>query len=189
MTDLLQVYGSDLALVAMDELTLYFQATLTRMWFPRGQIPVVRVTPQREHVYYYGALEVRTGREVAVTAPEQMARVTADFIRLLLILFPHRHILLLLDHAPWHFGPDIDCLLAENPRLELLYFPVACPDLNPQEHVWEQARDAVSHNHTYRHFQPLTDDFETFLNETPFQTNFIDKYAPPILCERQMIPP
>jgi transposase len=181
--DLLQMYGNRLAIVAMDQLKLYFQATLTRVWAPRGQTPVVTVTPQRARVHFYGALEVRCGREIAVTAPEQTTRVTADFIRLLLTLFPHHHILLLLDRASWHSGPEIDQLLDENPRLELLYFPPACPDLNPQEHIWEQARDAISHNHTYRCFQSLVDDFDTFLNETPFETNFMQKYAPAILCE------
>ena len=179
MTDLLQQYGSDLAIVALDQLKLSFQATLTRVWAPCGQTPLVRVTPQRDHVHFYGALEVRAGRD----APQQTAQVTADFIRLLLLLFPHRHLLLLLDRAAWHPGPPIDQLLDENPRLELMYFPVACPDLNPQEHVWEQAREAISHNHTYRGFQTLVEDFDTFLNETPFETSFMQKYAPAILCE------
>jgi hypothetical protein len=48
-------------------------------------------------------------------------------------------------------------------------FPTAYPDLNPQEHVWEHARDQISHNHTYRRFETLLDDFET---------NFMDKYVP-----------
>jgi len=183
VTDLLQAYCDDLAILAMDQLSLYFQATLTRVWSPRGRTPIVKVTPQRESVHFYGALDVRCGREVAVTALEQTSWVTADFIRLLLMLFPHRHILLLLDRASWHSGPEVDLVLHDNPRLELMYFPPACPDLNPQEHVWEQARDAISHNHTYPYFQTLIDDFDTFLNETPFDTNFMDKYAPNILCQ------
>ncbi len=35
-----------------------------------------------------------------------------------------------------------------------------------------------SHNHTYRQFQPLIDDFETYLNETLFSTNFMDAFTP-----------
>ncbi len=45
-----------------------------------------------------------------------------------------------------------------------------------------RARNAISHNHAYRCFQTLTDDFDTFLNETPFHTNFVEKYAPAMLC-------
>lgn len=164
----------------MDEMSLYFQATLTRVYAPVGQTPIIRVTPQRDNVHFYGALEVTTGREVAVTAPEQTGEITADFICLLLLLFSTQTILLLLDRAPWHHGPAIDRLIKENPRLALMYFPPACPDLNPQEHVWEQAREAISHNHEYTRFERLIDDFDTFLNETPFQTNFMQHYGPPI---------
>jgi len=166
----------------MDQMSLYFQATLTRVWAPKGQTPVVKVSPQRDNVHFYGVLDLTRGRELALTALEQTAAVTADFLRLIVMLFPARHLLLLLDRAPWHFGPPIQQVLAENPHLELLYYPPACPDLNPQEHVWQQARQAISHNHSYRSFQSLIDDFETFLNETPFDIIFLEKYAPSILC-------
>ncbi len=182
MTDLLQRYP-DLVIWAMDQMSLYFQATLTRVWAAKGQTPIVRIAPQRDHIHWYGALDVRRGRDIAVPAVEQTNEVTADFIRLLLMLFPTQPMLLLLDRAPWHFGPTIRTLLDENPRLQLEYFPPACPDLNPQEHVWSDARDKVSHNHTYTQFPVLIDAFDTYLNETPFETDFMAKYAPAILCE------
>ena len=168
------------AILTMDEMGVYFQATLTRVYAPVGQTPIIRVSPQRDNAHFYGALEVATGREVAVTALEQTSQVTADFIRLILLLFSTQTILLLLDRAPWHHGPAIDQLLEENPRLELMYFPPACPDLNPQEHVWAQARQTISHNHQYARFDPLIDDFDSFLNETPFQTDFMQRFGPPI---------
>jgi transposase len=182
VTDWLQA-DPNLVILAIDQRSLYFQATLTRVWSLIGQTPMVRMTPQREYVHFYGALGLRVGRESAVTAPEETTEVTADFVRLLLLLFPSQPILLLLDRAPWHHGPALDEVLDENPRLELIYFPPACPDLNPQEHVWEQARDQISHNHGYTQFPTLVDAFETDLNETPFETDFMQQYAPAILCE------
>jgi len=182
VTDRLQDHP-DLVILAMDQMSLYFQATLTRVWSPMGQTPLVVVTPQRDHVHFYGALEVRNGRAIAVTASEQTNEVTADFFRILLMLFPTCPILLLLDRAPWHRGPAINEVLAENSRLELVFFPPACPDLNPQEHVWAQTRAAISHHHSYRHFPALVTDFDTHLNETLFETNFMEKYALPILYD------
>ena len=178
MTDFLQDHP-DGVILALDEMSLYFQATLTRVWSPRGQTPIVYMSPQRDYIHFYGALDVRNGREIAVTAPEQTSAVTADFIRILLLLFPAQHILLLLDRAPWHKGGPVRQIAAENDRLEWLYYPVACPDLNPQEHVWSQARDQISHNHTYTQFDTLIDDFDTYLNENLFDNNFMDKYGPP----------
>jgi transposase len=183
VTDLLQNF-SDLVILTIDQMSLYFQATLTRVRVPKGQTPIVYQTPQRDHVHFYGALELRTGREIALPATQQTGAVTANFIRILLLLFPYQHILLLLDRAPWHFGPEINQIFAENDdRLEVMRYPPACPELNPQEHVWSAARDAISHNHNYRDFQTLIDDFQTYLNETAFPTNFLEKYAPAILCE------
>jgi len=183
VTDLLQQY-SDLVILTIDQMSLYFQATLTRVWALIGHTPIVRLHPQRNHIHFYGALELRTGREIALPVNVQTSEVTADFIRILLMLFPAQPILLLLDRAPWHKGAVLRELFHENSdRMEVMYYPPACPELNPQEHVWAQTRKAISHNHAYSRFQPLIDDFETYLNETLFQTNFMEKYAPPILCE------
>jgi len=176
VTDFLQDYP-DGVILALDEMSLYFQATLTRVWAPRGHTPIVAIHPQRQCVHFYGALNLRDGREVALPAPEETSAVTANFVMVLLMLYP-RPILLLLDRAPWHFGDAMHQLVDETDRLQVMYFPPACPDLNPQEHVWERARDAISHNHTYRQFQPLLDDFETYLNETLFETDFMDAYLP-----------
>ncbi len=175
MTDFLQDHPHGVIL-ALDQMSLYFQATLTRVWSPIGQTPIVAVHPQREYTYFYGALNLRDGHEVALPALEATAEMTANFVIILLLLYP-QPILLLLDRASWHFGEVTD-LIEQTDRLQVLYFPPACPDLNPQEHVWERAREAISHNHTYRQFQPLIDDFETYLNNTLFSTNFMDAFTP-----------
>jgi transposase len=175
VTDFLQDHPTG-AILALDEMSLYFQATLTRVWSPVGQTPIVKVHPGREHIHFYGALNLRDGREVALPVQETTSTMTANFLLLLLLLFP-QPILLLLDRAPWHFGQITD-LIEHTPRLHVLYFPPACPALNPQEYVWERARDAISHNHSYRRFQLLIDDFEDYLNDTCFSTNFMDAFLP-----------
>lgn len=175
MTDFLQDHP-DGVILALDEMSLYFQATLTRVWARVGQTPVVKVHPGRESVHFYGALNLRDGREIALPVQETTSSMTANFLMILLLLFP-QPILLLLDRAPWHFGEVTD-LIEQTERLQVIHFPPACPELNPQEHVWERTRDAVSHNHTYRHFQPLIDAFEDYLNDTLFSTNFMDSFLP-----------
>jgi hypothetical protein len=182
VTDFVQAYPQGMIL-AMDQMSLYFQATLTRVWAPVGQTPVVRITPNRDHRHFYGALDVRQGRDIAIPTDEETTTMTVNFLMVLLMLFPTQPILLLLDRTPWHFGLELDQLLADNDRLHLVYFPPACPELNPQEHVWEQTREAIGHNHDFRQFAPLIDAFETYLNDTPFDIGFMEQYAPPILCD------
>lgn len=175
MTDFLQDHP-DGVILALDEMSLYFQATLTRVWAPLGQTPIVSVHPGREHLHFYGALNLRDGREIALPATEMTSEITTNFLMILLMVYP-QDILLLLDRAPWHFG-EVTPFLAEIDRLQVIFFPPACPDLNPHEHVWAQARETISHNHAYRQFQTLSDDFETYLNETLFATDFLDTFTP-----------
>ncbi len=120
MTDFLQDHPHGVIL-ALDQMSLYFQATLTRVWSPIGQTPIVSVHPQRQYVYFYGALNLRDGREVALPAPEANAKMTANFLMLLLLLYP-QPILLLLDRASWHFG-EVTNLIEQTDRLQVVYFP------------------------------------------------------------------
>ena len=65
-------------------------------------------------------------------------------------------------------------MLAANPRLEIVPFPVAAPELNPQEHVWKATREAVSHNHTDRELATLAGRFEAHLTDTTFPVSFLE---------------
>jgi len=182
VTDFLQDHP-DGQIIALDEMSLYFQATTTRVWSPIGETPLVRVSPQRDHTHFYGALNLRTGHEFALPSPEMTSETTTDFLRDLLVCYPTQPILLLWDRAHWHKGQAVKALLAHNPRLETLFFPPACPDLNPQEHVWSQARAAVSHNHTLPTFGRLKTAFLDYLSNSVFQFDWLAKYAPAILFE------
>ncbi len=51
MTDFVQAHPQGIIL-AMDQMSLYFQATLTRVWSPIGQTPVVHITPNRDHIHF-----------------------------------------------------------------------------------------------------------------------------------------
>ena len=165
----------------MDELSLYFQASLMRVWFAKGQTPVVRVSPQRDHQHFYAALNLNTGQELALSLPDLSARATLHFLEHMLSCLPTQPILLLMDRAPWHKARTVQDFIAQQPRLEVLYFPPACPDLNPQEHVWKQARQAVSHNHSFPDFPALCHAFRHFLDCTSFQFDWFTHRIPPVL--------
>lgn len=165
----------------MDELSLYFQASLTRVWFPQGQTPVVRVSPQRDHQHFYGALNLNTGQEIALSLPELSAEATLHFLEHLLACLPTQPMLVLMDRAPWHKARAVQEFVAEQSRLDVVYFPPACPDLNPQEHVWKMARQAVSHNHTFPDFPALCQAFRHFLDKTTFHFDWFAHRIPPVL--------
>ena len=143
---------------------------------------MVRVHPGREKVNFYGTLDLRTGQEVATQATTMNAQTTALHVEQILEAFPGVPILLLWDRAPWHFGQPIRDLLAANERLEVMHFPVASPDLNPQEHVWKATRRAVSHNHVLPRLPELANRFEHHLKTHAFESSFLDRYGFNAIC-------
>ncbi len=155
-------------ILAEDEASLYLQATLQRVWAPQGQPPVVTAAPSRAKTNCYGTLNLHTGAEVVMQADRLNAETTAAYLETVLAAYPDVPLLLLWDRAPWHRGEAVRRVLAANLRLEVVEFPVAAPELNPQEHVWKATREAVSHNHAQRQLGPLAEQFEAHLTSTTF---------------------
>ncbi|NIR93228.1 MAG: hypothetical protein GWO08_05990, partial [Gammaproteobacteria bacterium] len=94
----------------------------------------------------------------------------------ILVTYPEQQILLFWDRAKWHGGPAVAQVLADNPRLEVMKYPPATPDLNPQEQVWKAARMHVSHNHDRRNLAELAVKFEHYLRANKFNYSFLEKF-------------
>lgn len=161
---------------------MYLQASLTRVWAPAGQTPLVRVAANRDNTHFYGALNLATGEQTTLRSELMNAQASALFLNRLLCSCPDRPILLLWDRAPWHQGEAIRLVLAANPRLEVVWFPPGCPELNPQEHVWKAARETVGHNHAFAKLPELADAFEGYLSKTCFPCSLLDEHNYRQLC-------
>ena len=161
---------------------MYLQATTMSVWPPVGQTPQVRVDPGQTKVSFYGTLDLRTGRELVSRSSELTDSASAAHLQLILDTFPSVPILLFWDRAPWHRGPAIRALLAAHPRLEVVEYPVAAPELNLQEQVWKQSRRAISHNHVHPKLPHLADDFEQHLTDTSFHSSFLHHYGFDLVC-------
>jgi transposase len=169
-------------ILSEDEAWMYLQATTMNAWSLCGQTPIVRVDPGRSKAGFYGTLDLKTGHEVVTRSPVFNAEVSAQHLQQVLDTFPGRPILFFWDRAPWHRGEPIRRVLAANPRLEIMAYPVAAPELNPQEQVWKQTRRAVSHNHITPKLPKLADDFERHLLSNPFESSFLDRYGYNLVC-------
>jgi hypothetical protein len=164
-------------ILAEDEASVYLQATTTEVWYPCGQTPIVRVHPGREKTCFYGTLNLLTGEEIAMPSPMMVSEASARHLEQVLCRYPDQPILLFWDRTPWHFGDAVKQVLSQNPRLEIMFFPVASPDLNPQEHVWKATRKAISHNHQFSRLPDLADRFENYLNTHCFPSSFLDHFG------------
>ena len=135
-------------LVFVDESGFQLIGTVRRTWAPRGQTPVTRyryqqgkvsvisglsVSPRRFHVGLYFRLH-----ECNIRQPQVCA-----FLRQVLRHLRHP-VIVLWDNGKIHKGPAIREFHARHPRLHLEYFPGYAPELNPDEGVWDHAKQALA---------------------------------------------
>ncbi|MFL7839879.1 MAG: IS630 family transposase [Candidatus Promineifilaceae bacterium] len=165
-----------------DEASMYLQATTTSVWAPVGQTPIVKAHPQRDKVNFYGTLNLISGEEIVTKAEKMNSEATAEHLEQILAAYPKQHIHLFWDRAKWHSDQAVNQVLENNPRLEIMKYPPASPDLNPQEHVWKTARLYASHNHDCSKLAELAARFEYIFRTNKFNYSFLKKFNTVTIC-------
>ena len=66
---------------------------------------------------------------------------------------PGRHAVLLLDQAGWHISER----LTVPSNITIMALPAKCPELNPQENVWEFMRDNWLSNRVFTSYDDIVD--------------------------------
>jgi hypothetical protein len=66
---------------------------------------------------------------------------------------PGKHAVLLLDQAGWHLSSK----LVVPPNITIMSLPAKCPELNPQENVWQFLRDNWLSNHVFKSYEDILD--------------------------------
>ena len=66
---------------------------------------------------------------------------------------PGAHAALLVDQAGWHLSGR----LTVPPNITLIPLPAKCPELNPQENIWQFLRDNWLSNRIFKSFDDIVD--------------------------------
>jgi transposase len=66
---------------------------------------------------------------------------------------PSAHAALLVDQAGWHLAAR----LTVPPNITLIPLPAKCPELNPQENVWQFMRDNWLSNRIFKSYDQILD--------------------------------
>lgn len=66
---------------------------------------------------------------------------------------PGRHAALLVDQAGWHLSAG----LVTPGNITIVALPAKCPELNPQENVWQFMRDNWLSNHVFQSYDAIVD--------------------------------
>lgn len=100
---------------------------------------------EREFVYAYGAVSPREGNFDWKICSQMNTQRMNEFLDQVSVEYPDHFIVMIVDGASSHRGKDL--IIPENIRL--LPLPAYSPELNPQEHLWDEIREKEFPNRVF----------------------------------------
>lgn len=142
-----------------DEARFGRMARPKRCWAPRPCRPTMLNGYEREFVYVYGAVSPIEGELDWRICREMNTVRMSEFLRQVGRAHRHEFIVMVLDGASSHRAKDLE--VPDNMRLVAL--PPYAPELNPQEHVWDELREKEFPNRVFNHLDLVIEQLESGL--------------------------
>lgn len=169
--------SSDTVLYALDETSVSTEPVNRYSWSEVGHPPVLEHNGSHEGVHLIGATEVLKNFDTVVDAYPGDRSITGaeiqTFLERLLEINPGKKITILWDNAKIHLNERIQRFWEEHrEHLSFINLPRYCPDMNPQENVWNRLK-ALLYKPSAREniFELVQDIYEIYneLNSNIFQ--------------------
>ena len=153
------VKGRRVRLMFQDEARFGRMVRIRRCWSPAPQRPVVDNGYEREFQYVYGAVSPREGELDWMICSAMNTEKMGVFLAQVSAAHPQDFILMIVDGASSHMAKAL--LVPENIRLHRL--PAYSPELNPQEHLWDEIREKEFPNRVFSDMAGVVRTLETGL--------------------------
>jgi len=145
---------SDIEVWFGDEARVGQKNKITRRWARRGTRPSAPSDQRTASTYIFGAICPAEGKAAGLVMPwcntEAMNHQLAEVSRR---IAPGRHAVLLLDQAGWHLSTG----LVVPANISIVLLPAKCPELNPQENVWQFLRENWLSNRVFASYNAIVD--------------------------------
>ena len=125
-------------------------------WDKKPHRPMVRAMITQQYTYAYGAVSPVDGRFDSLILPYVNGECMQIFLDEIAARYPNENVVMVVDGAGWHRSEEIT--LAEN--LRTVFLPPYSPELNPQEHVWDELREKFFHNRAFDSLDALEKHLE-----------------------------
>jgi hypothetical protein len=139
------VRGRKVRLLFQDEARFGRMVRIRRCWSPVPLRPTVANGYERQFVYVYGAVSPIEGELDWKLCPQMNTERMSQFLAQVSQAHPDEFIVMILDGASSHKAHAL--VVPENMRLHRL--PGYSPELNPQEHVWDELREKEFPNRVF----------------------------------------
>jgi len=107
--------------------------------------PVTRCQVVRQYTYAYAAVDPQEGEMDSLILPDMYADVFSVFLAELSTRHPDDLIVMVFDGAPCHRAGT----LTVPANIRLVPLPPYSAELNPIEHLWDEAREKYFWNETF----------------------------------------
>jgi hypothetical protein len=137
-----------------DEARVGQKNKITRRWARKGSRPSAPHDQRTASTYIFGAICPQDGKVAGLILP--WCNIEAMGLHLAAIsakVAPGRHAALLLDQAGWHMSDR----LTVPANITIVPLPAKCPELNPQETVWQFMRDNWLSNRVFTCYDNIVD--------------------------------
>jgi len=136
------VRGRPIRLMFQDEARFGRMARIRRCWAPVPLRPVVRNGYERQFTYVYGGVSPLQGQLDWSLSDKMNTEHMNSFLVQVSQAHPGEFIVMVVDGASSHKSKDLT--IPDNIRL--LALPGYSPELNPQEHIWDEVREKAFPN-------------------------------------------
>lgn len=127
-----------------------------RCWAPEPMRPVIDNGYERQFVYVYGAVSPLQGELDWMLCREMNTDRMGEFLRQVSQAHPEELLVMVVDGASSHKAKAL--VIPDNIRL--LALPPYAPELNPQEHVWDELREKEFPNRVFNHLDGVIKQLE-----------------------------
>ncbi len=166
-----------LPLFCEDESTFLYDSISKRVWVLKGVDYRRLVTGSHQKVHAYGFVSEH-GKKMFALRKNLNAK---EFLKVLSrFLYKFKEAILILDKAPWHKkSKKVQIYLKKHRReLKIIWFPTGCPEMNPVEECWRQAKDEVNGGRIHKNFEVMKKKLRYFLKYTKFKQDMVEYLRP-----------
>jgi len=128
-------------------------------WAKKPLRPLVKAMVTQQYTYAYGAVSPQDGRFDSLVLPHVNSQCMQLFMTEVASRYPTENIIMIVDGAGWH--KSLSFTMPQN--LRLVFLPAYSPELNPQEHIWDELREKYFHNRAFDSLDALEDHLVTAL--------------------------
>ena len=135
-------------LLVEDSTILRWFPPLRAAWGFKGEQTTVPITGENDRRALFGAINIRTGHRLVLRRARQRQEDFQEFLRQMRRRYGGREVWLLLDKASFQQAAKSQ-QLAERSRVNLVWLPKQCPELNPMDHLWKELDRLIRANLQY----------------------------------------